>query len=588
MNSAGCGSGLFHGLSHPACEGVAVRCTGGGEGNALCGGSHGADRSHACGNGEGDSIGGCSGSRSGIVSSTGSGVELEAEVRLTCTVCTGVVGGEVAVLIVPLQIDMAVLTGMGGGVQIVGIVGYVGRLNRNLGAGTVQTERCLFAIPVDGQGIRTVGKGVGAVIVCDNGPDNGLVRCRDHVIDRCDSSVVQVIAFQQVGCDCAAAACVVDDDLIAINRCLGEGIGTGLTGSIKLGIQGVQGSTTGGNRVETVSRMDDSGLGGGLCNSRIYPTDKAPTLSRRIVIGGQGHTGTLEGVERIGLTVLAESDGSRLTGVSLTVGGSGIVCRNNCTEELEDQLGIVNKDVTGTGDGLDSIITAQLPGVHRVFFHPLQKDVLTLHDTFRAPHTAGIAPTDVDIQHDTGNVAVQVVLAVGDIVGIVEAAALAVSLVAAATVLRGCRGAEHHDVVFGITFALGIGPGMLSVPGTVPGGTNLRTGVEGGNLTAAVLAVGVHAQILDITIAGNIGLLTGHKALQCLVQRAAGHGRSRGRAAQGHEILICAVCVECVCIDRRRCSGHAANTPVVHIGSSRGVDCQTGQEADAQSEDQHP
>jgi hypothetical protein len=59
-------------------------------------------------------------------------------------------------------------------------------------------------------------------------------------------------------------------------------------------------------------------------------------------------------------------------GILCLAGRSGHICGHICAEEQEGQLGVVHEDITGAGDLVDSIVTAQLPGIDRVCSHPLQ------------------------------------------------------------------------------------------------------------------------------------------------------------------------------------------------------------------------
>ena len=204
------------------------------------------------------------------------------------------------------------------------------------------------------------------------------------------------------------------------------------------------------------------------------------------------------------------------------------VGRHSFIKQQECQFGIVNEYVTGASDGLNRVVTAQLPGINGVFCHPLQQNVLALDNTGRTPHRAGIAPTDIYIQHNTGHVTVDVVLAAGFAVGIIVTAAFTVSLVATGTVLRLGSGTQHHNIVLTIagSVTLTVGPGMLTVPCStfIPCRTDLITGIEGGNLTAAVLAVSIGVHRAGIVVAGNNLMIACHQFLQFDVQGTAGHG----------------------------------------------------------------
>ena len=285
----------------------------------------------------------------------------------------------------------------------------------------------------------------------------------------------------------------------------------------------------------------------------------------------------------------------RLAGRSDHIGG-------HCSlEQLEGQLGIVNEDITGAGDGLNGVVTAQLPGIDRVSCHPVQEDSLALNNTGRTPHVAGVAPTDIDIQHDTGNITTQVVSTVALAVGIVVASALAVSRVAAATVFRLSRGAQHHDIILAVAgiIALAVGPGMLTVPGVaaVPAGANGVTGIERRDLIGSfctTLAVSVLEQISGSLIAGLIGLIGLHQILQLQIQRAGRRTAGIGRSRQRSQLIISdiIILIELLCIGGQEGSFFLTGAPVVdvtaavaivHIGRvCRQFDCR--HQADAQHE----
>ena len=142
------------------------------------------------------------------------------------------------------------------------------------------------------------------------------------------------------------------------------------------------------------------------------------------------------------------------------------ISRNLLAKENESQFGIVNEYVTGACDGLNRVVTAKLPGVNGVCFYPFKQNVNAFHYAGSAPSIRGVAPTNVNVQEDTGYVTAKVVLAAGFLVGIVIAATFTVGGVAAGRVFAGRGGANHHDVIF-ITAAksLTVGPCVFFVPG---------------------------------------------------------------------------------------------------------------------------
>ena len=168
-------------------------------------------------------------------------------------------------------------------------------------------------------------------------------------------------------------------------------------------------------------------------------------------------------------------------GRTVGIGGGDVTFRNACAQQQEGQLGIVHKDVAHAGDGLDSVIAAQLPGIYRIFLHPFQEDSSALHDAAGAEQ-AGVAPADHVLEHQAGDIAVEIIFSVGFTVGIVVAAALTIGGVAATVVLGFSSGTEHHDVVLiSASEALAFGPGVLTVPSiaSIPIRSDGDTRVEG-------------------------------------------------------------------------------------------------------------
>ena len=256
----------------------------------------------------------------------------------------------------------------------------------------------------------------------------------------------------------------------------------------------------------------------------------------------------------------------------IAAGGAHQVLGNLRAEQQEGQFGIVHKDISGAGDGLDRVITAQLPGVHRVFFHPLQQNIQTFHYAVAAPHGAGVAPADIDIQHNAGYITTKIVGFVGYFIGIIKPGAFAIGFVAASAVLADRGRAQHREVIFTISggIALAVGPGMLPVPSgaTIPIRANRLAGIERGNghrVLRAVLAIGVAEQVSGIAIGSFIMVGILHQRLQLTVQCAGGSIGSTGATGVSRQQFIGRIRVECFRIGRKRCGSFATGSPVVDV-----------------------
>ena len=275
---------------------------------------------------------------------------------------------------------------------------------------------------------------------------------------------------------------------------------------------------------------------------------------------------------------------------SPAIGGRGNARRNSLTKQQEGQFGVVYVDIAGSGDGLDRVVTAQLPGVNRVLFHPLEQNVLTFHNTGRTPHKLGIAPAGVNVEHDAGHVAAQVIISTARTVRIIIAAALTVGRVAAAGVFGGSCGTQHHDIILSITAALTVGPGVLTVPGRTasPLGANGDAGIKRGNGAAAVLTVGILIHSLGIVITGHNGLLFGHQRLQRSVQSAVGRIVIRTSAGKLGQVFIGIISgVEGLRTVRQFGGSSATNAPVFDpIFGCVGVRLSNRQKAEANEHSQ--
>ena len=307
------------------------------------------------------------------------------------------------------------------------------------------------------------------------------------------------------------------DDVTGIGDLLGHGAvckGKPHGGLGTLGKVNADGHVRSGDDVEHVAIAVDSG-------TAAEDSIAADSITR-LRSSGDGRTlhrnGTI--VRIIGVGSDGVADRRTLSG------GRSVILRHSLVKQQEGQLGIVYEYVTGTGDRFHRVVATQLPGIHGIFFHPLEQNLFALHNTGGAPHIIQstivirtATPTYVDVQHDTGHVATQIVRAVALRIGVVEFAALTIGGVATAGVFAHRGGTEHHNV----RLALGIGvtaavtltvrPSVLTIPSraTIPFGTDRLAGIEGRDGSAAILTVGVFEQISGISI--------GRRSIQVIVHQ---------------------------------------------------------------------
>ena len=219
--------------------------------------------------------------------------------------------------------------------------------------------------------------------------------------------------------------------------------GHGPLGGLSLGAAGKLTAGSGRGNIKILGRVvDHNGTAGGLfraadgaCAVYIAVAGGRDTLliAAAALAAGEGllacsGTGSRNSRTRH-IIVLAVDSILRLSG------GSGHGVGDIFVEEKECILGVVDEDIAGAGDGLNRVVAAQLPGVNGIVLHPLQKNFLAFDDAVGTPHSLGVAPTDIDIEHDTGHIAAHIILVAGLGVGVIVAAGFAVSLVAAASVL---------------------------------------------------------------------------------------------------------------------------------------------------------
>ena len=256
-------------------------------------------------------------------------------------------------------------------------------------------------------------------------------------------------------------------------------------------------------------------------------------------------------------------------------GGSGHAGGNFAAEENVSQLGIVNEDITGAGDRLHRVITAHFPSINRVFFHPLQQNILAFNDTAVTPHMGGVAPTDIGIKHDSGAVTANIHTGIME----TQTGILTKGFVATAAVFACKCGTEHHDIsAFAPVTIIGTaaeafagGPNMLAVPGfaLIPGAFKHCTRVEGGNHAGVVHnTVGVTILITGVTVAGLFLVGRDHQCLQRLVQFAGGNIILHFAAAELRQRIISVFAgVECDSVCAQKDTIFAAGAPVMDSGA---------------------
>ena len=224
----------------------------------------------------------------------------------------------------------------------------------------------------------------------------------------------------------------------------------------------------------------------------------------------------LAGIENVSFGGAGGSNGNACIKVVVVAGarGSSHIERNILAEHNEAKLGIVYEDVTGSGDGFYRIVSAKLPGIDGICLHPLEKNLAALHNAAGAPSVRGIAPTNVNVEEDTSYVTAKIVRAVRLLVGIVISRALTVCGVTSRGVLARRGGTKHHDIVLVVAAkALTVRPGVLAVPVAIPAGTDRLAGIEGGDCSAAILAVGISVKILGFIVTGLVSMRVRHKRL---------------------------------------------------------------------------
>ena len=286
-----------------------------------------------------------------------------------------------------------------------------------------------------------------------------------------------------------------------------------------------------------------------------------------------------------------------VTILAALTGGSGHIGGDCTVEHQVSQFGIVNEDIAGTGDGFHRIVAAQLPGINGVLFHPFEEHFLAFHNAAAAPHITGVAPADIVIQHQTGHVTMDIVLAVGIIVGVEEAAGFTVGSIAAAGVfLLGGRTQSHNIrrvILLALVDTLTSGPAVFPIPGVaaIPIRADFSAGVEGRNGTSGIssLAIGVAVLISGFIIRGNMIMITYHQILKFAIQWAAGNLILIGRTGILGQKLIggIVILVEILGLFRQVCRGHAAVSPVGNVVGCVCLQCHAGQQAQAQNNYQH-
>ena len=228
-------------------------------------------------------------------------------------------------------------------------------------------------------------------------------------------------------------------------------------------------------------------------------------------------------------------------------GGSYHILRDLPAKQQPGIFRIIYKHVTHAGNGLNRIVSAHFPGIHRIFFHPFQQDVQALYNAGSAPHGARYTPAHIHIQHHSGTVAPD------GFTGIVVAAAFAVGRVAPGGVFAGIGGPQMHDIADLLAGAqLAFGPDVLLIPGgaAVPLAGNGDLAVEQGHLVdIACLTVGVFVVVTDIFVAVIVSIKSvggGHQILQLsikLASRRIAGGGAAGQNAHGIPGVVAGVVI---------------------------------------------
>ena len=91
------------------------------------------------------------------------------------------------------------------------------------------------------------------------------------------------------------------------------------------------------------------------------------------LVAGLGAGGDDAALHRHGAVVgVVGGGGDGVTHGSALARGGVVAVGHLLVKQQEGQLGIVHEHVAGAGDGLDRVVTAQLPGIYGVFLHPLE------------------------------------------------------------------------------------------------------------------------------------------------------------------------------------------------------------------------
>jgi len=308
----------------------------------------------------------------------------------------------------------------------------------------------------------------------------------------------------------------------------------------------------------------DSGIGGGLCGfgfaanganvGYIVVTARFNDIVL-IAISTACNLTDVKGVALFGAGSRDNSTCAKVVVVTLIAGftgRSGHIGGNLLAKENESQFGIVNEYVTCARDRFNRVVTAKLPSVNRVCFHPFKQNVNAFHYAGSAPSIRGVAPTNVNVQEDTGYVTAKVVLAAGFLVGIVIAATFTVGGIAARGIFAGRSGADHHNIIFVTTAkSLTVGPCVFFVPAAFsPIRADCISGIERGNFPTAILTVGVLQQIVVRFIRVDITVVAYHQLFQLTIKLALGSIGLAGAAGKGREFVIgcIVILVEILCI----------------------------------------
>jgi hypothetical protein len=217
--------------------------------------------------------------------------------------------------------------------------------------------------------------------------------------------------------------------------------------------------------------------------------------------------------------------------------------RNLSAKDKPSILGIVNKYVTVALICFNNLISAKLPGINGVKRAPLKENVYALEYLGHAVSTPIGAPTNVNVENDTGDITLYVIKRLevrgrgitADITGSRirslnsrSTVGISVGLIATGAVYNCIRGTNMVQVcatAAGVSAALTLRPDMLAVP-TVPLAHSSRVrGVYKKNSSVLVFTVGLIRHILTVIVAGELFVGISHKSTKAGEQLGCGLSR---------------------------------------------------------------